>query len=127
MPKWPRSSGPPRKVFGTCIVTPSDRGPPARTRAGRPRSLLKRAGGGEKGADLIEVLYSGATLDAGGDIDRDRTGNTDRLGQHLGGQAARQHPWAAPRPLRDQPPVESQTVAARQSIGPARRLRVEQQ
>src|SRR5713226_1649796 len=129
MPKWPRSSGPPRKVFGTCISHTS-RAAKCTTetwRARRKAGVLECSGGGEEGADFVDILLPGAVLDAGGNIDRYRTGNTDRLGQHLGGQAAGQHPWAAPRPIRDQPPVESQTVAPRQSIRLARRLRVEQQ
>src|SRR6266851_5948512 len=140
MPKWPRSSGPPRKVFGTCIVYPlAKRRCTTETRRARRKKVilppcppclrgeLKRASGGEEGENLVRILHSGTALDAGGNIDRRRTGNTDRLGQHLCGQTAGQHPWAAPRPIRDQPPVESQTVAPRQSIRLARRLRVEQQ
>src|SRR6266436_6007115 len=110
MPKCPRSSGPPRSVFGTGTLTSPE-----------------RAGGGKKRTDLVEILLAGAALNARGDIDRDGAGNAHRLGQQLGGQSSREHPWAAPGPAGDQIPVEGEAVAARQRVRPARRLRIEQQ
>src|SRR6266446_3149282 len=88
---------------------------------------LERAGDRKEGVDLIQVLGPAAALDAGGHIDRGGAGNAHRLGQQLSGQPPRQHPRAAPGPPGDQSPVEGETVTARQSVRPARRLRIEQQ
>src|SRR6266850_6334486 len=110
MPKCPRSSGPPRSVFGTGTLTSPE-----------------RAGGGKKRTDLVEILLAGAALNARGDIDRGGAGNAHRLGQQLSGQPPRQHPRTAPGPAGDQSPVEGEAVAARQSVGAVWRLRIEQQ
>src|SRR5271166_5126871 len=91
-----------------------------------PRSSPERAGGGEKSADLVEILFPRMALDTGRDIDRCGTRNPHRLWQQFDGQATRQHPLAAPGSAGDQRPVEGETVAARQRVRPARRLRVEQ-
>src|SRR5215831_8827178 len=73
---------------------------------------LKGAGGSEQGADLARVLDARTAFDARGDIDRGSARNANRLGQQLGGQAARQHPWKRPRSAGDQPPIKSQAIAA---------------
>src|SRR5271163_4027141 len=92
-----------------------------------PGSSPERVGSGEKSADLVEILFAGTALDTGRDIDRCGTGNPYCLRQQFGGQATRQHPFAAPGSARDQLPVEGEAVAARQRVPPARRLRVKQQ
>src|SRR6516225_6694916 len=69
-------------------------------------AALERAGGGKKGADFFRVLHTRPAFDAGGHVNHSRTGNSDRVREHLGREAAGQHPRTTPRPIRDQPPVK---------------------
>src|SRR6516165_10350506 len=93
----------------TALVRPAPEG----VRDPHPRSSLQRAGGGEKSADLVEILFAGTALDAGRDIDRCGTGNPYCFRQQFGGQATRQHPLAAAGSAGDQPPIEGEAIAAR--------------
>src|SRR6516165_2556552 len=107
----------------TALIRPALEG----VRDPHPRFSPQRAGGGEKSADLVEILFAGTALDAGRDIDRCGTGYPYCLRQQFGGQATRQHPLAAPGSASDQPPIEGEAITARQRVPPARRLRVKQQ
>src|SRR6516165_3744030 len=68
------------------LVRPAPEG----VRDQHPRSSPQRSGGGEKSADLVEILFAGTALDASRDIDRCGTGYPYCLRQQFGGQATRQ-------------------------------------
>src|SRR6202007_1810739 len=128
MPKCPRSSGPPRSVFGTCINSSSRaQNAPRRGRGHGEKATLEGASGGEESADLVGVLHSGRIFDAGGNVDRRGAGNSHSLRQQLGGNPASQQPRPPPVPPGNQSPIECQTIAARQRICTARRFCIKQQ
>src|SRR4029079_15085377 len=130
MPKWPRSSGPPRKVLSLAsfalsvavammiLCSRAVRGPSS---GGLLNGLCRL----NKAADEVGVFFARAAFDAGRDIDGARTRKPDGFADIAGGEAAGEHEIDAALKAGKRLPVESDAVAAGERFA-GERLGVEQ-